>query len=62
MEGECFRQWEKHMSAPRVLAGGVKSRKVIKEEAVVRNRAEEVGTGQIMQDPQSCGPGSAIRF
>lgn len=47
---------------PRVLSGEGESRRVLREEAVVRNEAGKVGREQIMKDLKSGGLGRAIRF
>lgn len=69
VEEECFRQWEQHMQRPRVLPGETQGRRVTKEEVMVRNivgdgvgkeRAGEVGRGQIPKDLKNCGPGKAF--
>lgn len=47
---------------PRVPSGEGESRRVLQEEAVVRNEAGKVGREQIMKDVKSGGLGRAIRF
>lgn len=48
------------MQRPEVL-GEAKSRRVVKEEAVMRNQAEDVGRDQILKDFKNCGQRKAIR-
>ena len=60
MEEEDFRQCRQHMQKPRVLSREARSRSVRKDGAVVRNGAEKVCRGQIMEDFKSGGLGTAI--